>query len=242
MREDLVEGGIVELSDAEEEAVMVSMTPEDLENSQLQSQGISCQRWGIRPGYSLEGGDQRSYLESLRVPSLSRITTSRLVTLTNSLWQAMGIFLTSFLIRMNTMANIQKSLATTRFMEHLKFRESIAGQNAIVDILCYSDCNQDDSGHHELELQALPKYLLPSRMDLEKVKSVQELEELEEPLRENMKHRTYDKLEDDGLIAPGTSVRVEDIIIGKTAPIPLDSEELGQRARTRSRRDVSMSL
>lgn len=39
--EQLVKGGIIELLDAEEEeTVMISMTPEDLENSRLQSSGI----------------------------------------------------------------------------------------------------------------------------------------------------------------------------------------------------------
>ncbi|KAK1217534.1 DNA-dependent RNA polymerase II [Marasmius sp. AFHP31] len=81
-------------------------------------------------------------------------------------------------------------------------------------------------------------------MDLEK-SGVQRLEKFQKPLRENtlrMKHGTYDKLEDDGLIAPGTRVRGEDIIIGKTAPIPPDSEELGHRMRTHSRRDVLTPL
>ncbi|KAK1216870.1 DNA-dependent RNA polymerase II [Marasmius sp. AFHP31] len=81
-------------------------------------------------------------------------------------------------------------------------------------------------------------------MDLEK-SGVQRLEKFQKSLRENtlrMKHGTYDKLADDGLIAPGTRVRGEDIIIGKTAPIPPDSEELGQRARTHSRRGVSTPL
>jgi len=71
------------------------------------------------------------------------------------------------------------------------------------------------------------------------------VEEFEKPTRDTtlrMKHGTYDKLEDDGLIAPGTGVSGEDIIIGKTAPIPPDSEELGQRTQTHSKRDVSTPL
>nr|GAT59038.1 predicted protein [Mycena chlorophos] len=178
--------------------------------------------------------------------------------------QAMGIFLTNFLIRMDTMANIlyypQKPLATTRSMEYLKFRELPAGQNAIVAILCYSGYNQEDSvimnqssidrdsvimNQSSIDRGLFRSIYYRSYMDLEKKSGIQQLEEFEKPTRENtlrMKHGTYDKLEDDGLIAPGTNVRGEDIIIGKTAPIPPDSEELGQRTRMHTRRDVSTPL
>ena len=51
-----------------------------------------------------------------------------------------------------------------------------------------------------------------------------------------LKHGTYDKLED-GLIALGTGVAGEHIIIGKQHPP--DSEELSQRTQTRARQDVA---
>ena len=166
--------------------------------------------------------------------------------------QAMGIYLTNFLVRMDTMANIlyypQKPLATTRSMEYLRFRELPAGQNAIVAIMCYSGYNQEDSvimNQSSVDRGLFRSIYYRSYMDLEKKSGIQQLEEFEKPSKDTtlrMKHGTYDKLEDDGLIAPGTGVVGEDIIIGKTAPIPPDSEELGQRTRMHTRRDVSTPL
>lgn len=166
--------------------------------------------------------------------------------------QAMGIFLTNYQIRVDTMSNIlyypQKPLATTRSMEYLKFRELPAGQNAIVAILCYSGYNQEDSvimNQSSVDRGLFRSMYYRSYMDVEKKSGAVSVEEFEKPTRDTtlrMKHGTYDKLEDDGLIAPGTGVSGEDIIIGKTAPIPPDSEELGQRTQTHTKRDVSTPL
>jgi DNA-directed RNA polymerase II subunit RPB2 len=82
-------------------------------------------------------------------------------------------------------------------------------------------------------------------MDAEEKMGMQVMEEFEKPQRGStlrLKHGTYDKLEDDGLIAPGTRVSGDDIIIGKTAPIPPDAEEMGQRTKFHTKRDVSTPM
>ncbi|KAF8349670.1 DNA-directed RNA polymerase II, subunit 2 [Amanita rubescens] len=266
--EHLVKGGIVELLDAEEEeTVMISMTPEDLENSRLQQSGVDphANDGDFDPAARLKAGvNAHTWTHCEIHPSMILGICASIIpfpdhnqsprnTYQSAMGkQAMGIYLTNFLIRMDTMANIlyypQKPLATTRSMEYLKFRELPAGQNAIVAILCYSGYNQEDSvimNQSSIDRGLFRSIYYRSYMDLEKKSGVQQLEEFEKPTRETtlrMKHGTYDKLEDDGLIAPGTNVTGEDIIIGKTAPIPPDSEELGQRTRTHTRRDVSTPL
>src|ERR1700744_199283 len=127
--------------------------------------------------------------------------------------QAMGIYLTNFLVRMDTMANIlyypQKPLATTRSMEYLKFRELPAGQNAIVAILCYSGYNQEDSvimNQSSIDRGLFRSISYRSYMDLEKRVGMSVVEQFEKPVRSDtlrMKHGTYDKLDDDGIITPG---------------------------------------
>jgi len=191
--------------------------------------------------------------------------------------QAMGVYLTNYQVRMDTMSNIlfypQKPLATTRSMEYLHFRELPAGQNAIVAILCYSGYNQEDSvimNQSSIDRGLFRSLYYRSYMDQEKKSGQVQLEEFERPTREStlrLKHGTYEKLDGDGIVGLGERVAgevsfkiplhllvssaradetnvidVQDIIIGKTAPIPTDSEELGQRLKTHTKRDVSTPL
>jgi DNA-directed RNA polymerase II subunit RPB2 len=166
--------------------------------------------------------------------------------------QAMGVFLTNFQLRMDTMTNVllypQKPLATTRAMEYMRFRELPAGQNAVVAIACYSGYNQEDSlimNQSSIDRGLFRSLYYRVYMDQEKKVGMLTTEVLEKPTRETtlrLKHGTYEKLEEDGLVAPGIRVSGEDIIIGKTVPIPEDSQELGQRTALHTKRDASTPL
>ncbi|KAI0018667.1 DNA-dependent RNA polymerase 2 rpb140 [Xylariomycetidae sp. FL0641] len=166
--------------------------------------------------------------------------------------QAMGFFLTNYSRRMDTMANIlyypQKPLGTTKSMEFLKFRELPAGQNAIVAIACYSGYNQEDSvimNQSSIDRGLFRSLFFRAYSDSEKRVGINTVEQFEKPFRADtlrLKQGTYDKLDDDGIIAPGIRVSGEDIIIGKTAPINPDNEEMGQRLKTHVKRDASTPL
>nr|QGX47696.1 DNA-directed RNA polymerase II second largest subunit [Fusarium xyrophilum]QGX47697.1 DNA-directed RNA polymerase II second largest subunit [Fusarium xyrophilum]QGX47698.1 DNA-directed RNA polymerase II second largest subunit [Fusarium xyrophilum] len=166
--------------------------------------------------------------------------------------QAMGFFLTNYSRRMDTMANIlyypQKPLATTRSMEFLKFRELPAGQNAIVAIACYSGYNQEDSvimNQSSIDRGLFRSLFFRSYSDQEKKVGLNYTEIFEKPFQQTtlrMKHGTYDKLDEDGIVAPGVRVSGEDIIIGKTAPIDQENQDLGTRTQSHQRRDISTPL
>jgi DNA-directed RNA polymerase II subunit RPB2 len=133
-------------------------------------------------------------------------------------------------------------------MEFLKFRELPAGQNAIVAIACYSGYNQEDSvimNQSSIDRGLFRSLFYRAYLDQEKKVGMSVMEQFEKPNRADtlrMKQGTYDKLDNDGIITPGSRVSGDDIIIGKVAPIPTDAEELGQRTAVHKQRDVSTPL
>eukprot|EP00835_Amoeboradix_gromovi_P001397 NODE_63_length_25098_cov_0.440498.p1 type:complete len:1194 gc:universal NODE_63_length_25098_cov_0.440498:14088-10507(-) len=160
--------------------------------------------------------------------------------------QAMGLFATNFQSRMDTMANIlyypQKPLACTRSMEFLRFRELPAGQNAIVAILCYSGYNQEDSlimNQSSIDRGLFRSMYYRCYSDQEKLVGSALVEQFEKPDQSTTikVKKSAINLEDDGMIAPGTRVVGDDVIIGKTTPL-VENEVQGAQIK----RDVSTCL
>ena len=274
--EQLMDEGIIEYVDAaEEETILIAMTEEDLENARNSSGKEELIR-------NMAARDLATFDPAARVKSTNwsqhythmEIHPSMILGVCGSIIpfpdhnqsprntyqsamgkQAMGIHLTNYQLRMDTMANVlyypQKPLATTRSMSYLKFSELPAGQNAIVAILCYSGYNQEDSvimNQSAIDRGLFRSLYYRSYTDTEQAKGMEASETIEKPDRSDtlrMKHGSsdrYAKLDVDGLISPATNVNGDDIIIGKTAPIPPDSEELGQRTSLHQKRDVSTPL
>eukprot|EP00936_MAST-01D_sp_MAST-1D-sp1_P001586 g1586.t1 len=170
--------------------------------------------------------------------------------------QAMGIYCSNYQQRMDTLAHLlhypQKPLVTTRAMEHLHFRELPSGTNAIVAIACYSGYNQEDSlimNQGAIDRGFFRSVFYRTYADEEKTASAMmgsiDGEMFERPTRDTctgLRNGNYDKLDDDGLVAPGERVSGADIIVGKTTPL---GPQLGLTAaapRKQTKRDSSTAM
>ncbi|KAI9500454.1 DNA-dependent RNA polymerase II [Coemansia spiralis] len=265
---DLLADGVIEYLDAEEEeTAMICMTPQELAESYWYKKS------GILPPEETDPAARVRSRRNVLIDTWTHceIHPSMILGICASIVpfpdhnqsprntyqsamgkQAMGIMLTNYLLRMDTLTNIlyypQKPLATTRAMDYLKFRDLPAGQNAIVGIMCYGGYNQEDSvimNQSSIDRGLFRSLYFRTNSDEESKQGLDVLGTFEKPTPDTtlrLKRGTYEKLDEDGLIAPGTQVAGDDIIIGKTTAIPADSLELGQRTKNHTKIDVSKAL
>ncbi|UYV67214.1 POLR2B [Cordylochernes scorpioides] len=167
--------------------------------------------------------------------------------------QAIGIYITNFHARMDTRGHIlcypQKPLIATRPMEHLRFREMPAGINAIVAIMSYTGYNQEDSiifNTSSIQRVLFRSYSYRSYTEIEDKRNFQAIETFEKPCKKScimIKDANYDKLDEDGIISPGTRVSKNDVLVGKTVFVGESEEDEITGARSRIiTRDASLGF
>ena len=167
--------------------------------------------------------------------------------------QAMGIYSTAFLNRMDTNAHIlhypQKPIVNTEPSKYVHSDTLPSGQMPIVAIACYTGYNQEDSlifNQSAIDRGLFSSSFYRTYVDEEKKHSATlEDEKFCKPQKyypngkiytEKMSYGSYDKLDDDGFVKTGEYVDGNDVIIGKVTMLK-DSIEGEPKAR-----DLSTSL
>ncbi|KNC56374.1 DNA-directed RNA polymerase [Thecamonas trahens ATCC 50062] len=219
----LIEQGKVEFVDTEEEqTLLVAMTPNDLKIASQEFLYTHCE---IHPSMIL------GICASI-IPFPDHNQSPRNTYQSAMGKQAMGIPVSSYQLRMDTHSNVlyypQKPLVRTQAMRYLHFGDLPAGQNAIVAVACYSGYNQEDSlimNQSSIDRGFFRSVSFKSYKDEERPASFDKSlsETFEKPNVDELDripHGNFDKLDDDGFVAPGTRVTGEDAIIGKTGPLP----------------------
>lgn len=255
----LLKKGVVEYIDTQEaETAMIAMEPKDL-NGSYSATFTHCE---VHPAMIL------GICASI-IPFPDHNQSPRNTYQSAMGKQAMGMYASNFLVRIDTMASVlyypQKPMVPTRAMEYMHFRELPAGTNAVVAIQCYTGYNQEDSlimNHSSVDRgffrsifyrcyveseEKVPLDITTAAVVGGTLKLGANVERFEKPSRATcigMKIASYDKLDDDGLVAPGTAVSGHDILVGKTVTLHAPTPGAGAVSRPPriDRKDTSMSM
>jgi DNA-directed RNA polymerase beta subunit len=141
--------------------------------------------------------------------------------------QALGIYMTNFNSRMDTLSNVlnypQKSLIATKLSKYTQAAELPSGINAVVAIMTYTGFNQEDG--IIVNRDALDRGLFVSthyktlKEQCNKNHSTGEEEVFCCPDKVDIsKQFNYNKLNKDGFVNKNTFVKAGDIIVGKIMP------------------------
>lgn len=211
---DLINGGVIEYLDAaEEEDVLIALSEEEItpEHTHLE----------IDPNVILGA------VTSL-VPYSNYGQSARLNRGSKGQKQALGLYITNFLVRMDTDVSLlhcpQKPLVKTFMYDTLELDKHPTGQNFVIALMSYQGQNMQDA--IILNKGSVERGL--SRSTYYRPYSVEELrysggltDEIGLPDKEVKGYRTekeYKYLEDDGVAYPEAKLKEDDVIIGKTSP------------------------
>lgn len=163
--------------------------------------------------------------------------------------QALGVYTMNHPIRMDTIAHTmvapQRPLVTTRMDATVGVSDAPAGINAIVAIKCYTGQNQEDSviiNQAALDRGMFRSVKLQTYRDEERQNGGTDAERFEHIGKlvgvAGKRDANYDVLDDSGIVAVGTHVKTNDVLISKT----VCTTELGEGARRAVKRDKSTVL
>ena len=242
--DSLIDNGIIEYLDVEEEeSSMIAMKIDDLVSHR--DYCFTYTHCEIHPAMILG-------VSASIIPFPDHNQSPRNVYQSAMGKQAIGIYSTNFNMRMDTLAYLlfypQRPLVVTQSMEFLKFKDLPAGINAIVAIMCYTGYNQEDSvimNQSSIDRGFFRSAFFRTYNSEEKREAKLKRETFEVPDKSNctgLRHGSYTKLDGEGLIAPGTRVSGDDIIIGKTGLCKMEDDDENDTIITKTKQDISEAI
>lgn len=235
---DLVEQGIIEYLDAnEEENALVAYEEEQLtpEHTHLE----------ITP-FTLTG------LTTSLVPFGNYSPGARLSMGSKNQKQALGFYIANFLIRMdmdvNLLHNAQVPLVQTAMTQISGYDKHPSGQNMIVAVMSYEGYNMDDAiilNKSSIE-RGLGRstYYRPSNAEELRYSGglVDQVSIPDKDVKGYKSEHDYRYLEEDGIVFPEAKVKEGDVVIGKTSPPRFLSSLDEYNLAAATRRESSLSL
>ncbi|MEM3926090.1 MAG: DNA-directed RNA polymerase subunit B [Desulfurococcaceae archaeon] len=236
--EDLVKQGIIEYLDPDEdENAFVALTPD-----QVTKEHTHLEIWV--PGILGIAASIIPYPEHNQSPrNMYEAAMAK---------QALGLYSANFQRRLDTRGHLlhypQKPLVQTRIMDIIGYNERPAGQNMVVAVLTYTGYNMEDAlimnkSSVERGLGRSTFFRLYTTIEYKYPGGIQD--EITIPsadVRGYRGMRAYEKLEEDGIVAPETSVIGGDVLIGKVSPPRfLSAQEYGFGSGL-SRQDTSVVM
>src|SRR3989339_26150 len=236
--QDLIEQGVIEYLDAnEEENTLIALTEKELtkEHTHLEIDPIAILG-----------------LTTSLVPYANFGQSSRLNRGSKTQKQALGLYASNYLLRMDTDISIlqypQRPIVKTFMHDISKYEKHPSGQNVTIALLSYDGYNMQDAlivneGSIQRGL-ARSFYFRPYNADELRYQGGL-IDEIGVPDKEVKAYRTeedYRFLEDDGIVFPEAKVKEDDVLIGKTSPPRFlgEMEEFSIAANTRRESSIAV--
>ncbi len=211
---DLVENGIVEFLDAdEEENAYIALDPEEITPEHTHMEVWTPAILGITASlipYPEHNQSPRNTYEAAMAK------------------QALGLYAANYQRRMDTRGHFlhypQKPLVQTRVMDIIGFNARPAGQNMVVAVMSFTGYNIEDAlimnkSSVDRGLGRSTFFRLYSTVEYKYPGGQEDRIEIPQPHVKGYRGpKAYEKLEEDGIVVPETPVKGGDVLIGKTSP------------------------
>jgi|TARA_B100001971_G_scaffold188631_1_gene190092 DNA-directed RNA polymerase subunit B' len=211
---DLVDQGVIEYIDsAEEENLLVALTPDELTKEHTHMEIIPINLLGFCTSLVPYG----NYNQSTRLNAGSKNQK-----------QALGFYVSNFSLRMDMDTNLLQTphvpIVKTVMHDISKYEKHPAGQNVIVAVLSYKGYNMEDAivlNKSSIE-RGLGRstYYRPSVAEELRYSGglIDEVGIPDKDVKGYKSEKDYRLLEEDGIVFLESKVRPDDVIIGKTSP------------------------